>query len=355
MKLLNKNPITNLLLLSIILIAFIVVVSKKYDFISLNYLKTIVNSLGPLTLLIIIPYFFIIFIDTVGWLLCFGKNKSQLTIGRLFSIRLATETLQTSLPGGAFYAEIVRPYLLENLFGLEYVESVSANLITKVNIFTAQVIFSFIGISIFLITLDGDSASPTFLSNPQFYIVPILLITLIIYMIYRRNLLLKSLEVLKKIKLKRFQFLLNRIYNPIKEIDYTVSIFASKYKARLLLTIIVFLHTWLFMSVETLIILKILGIEATIFQAIFIESLISFVRMAFFFIPGAIGPQDVSIVALFSSIGIAEPVTSSIAFILLKRIKEAIWILAGYVFLIWLGVKPRSLIFKEKIDSVLAS
>ncbi|MCK7529207.1 MAG: hypothetical protein MZV64_72465 [Ignavibacteriales bacterium] len=41
------------------------------------------------------------------------SGSKQIAIYKMLLIRIATETLQQSLPGGAVYAELVRPYLLK--------------------------------------------------------------------------------------------------------------------------------------------------------------------------------------------------------------------------------------------------
>jgi uncharacterized membrane protein YbhN (UPF0104 family) len=103
------------------------------------------------------------------------------------------------------------------------------------------------------------------------------------------------------------------------------------------------------MSFESLVILKVIGVDVDIFQIVVIESLISFVRMIFFFIPGAVGPQELVIIMLFKITGISDPQINAIAFILFKRIKEFFWVVIGYILLIMLGISPYKLIKSKKI------
>ena len=72
--------------------------------------------------------------------------------------------------------------------------------------------------------------------------------------------------------------------------------------------------------------------------------------MLFFFIPGALGPQDAAIILLFNLSGLPDPVTNAFLFALLKRSKELLWIITGYILLIFLGVMPYKLIRSKQAD-----
>jgi uncharacterized membrane protein YbhN (UPF0104 family) len=104
------------------------------------------------------------------------------------------------------------------------------------------------------------------------------------------------------------------------------------------------------MSLESLVILKVIGIDASIFQMILIEALVSIVRMSFFFIPGAVGPQDAALIILFNLVGLPDPAVNAVLFVILKRSKELIWIIVGYLLLMLLGIKPGKLRKEKKLN-----
>ena len=310
------------------------------------------NKIGLSILIIFVPYLVIVLSDSFGWNYSFGNVKNQISLAKLFLLRLATEALQTSLPGGAVYAEIVRPFFLKKYFHLEHSDSISANIITKVNILIAQVLFFIIGMGILIISLR-DTIFQLLLPDYLFYpasAILIILPILITYLLYRKNLILKCVHLFKKIHLKPIQRLLHKIDQPANNINKTISLFSVAHKRELGLTIAIFFSTWILMSLESLVILQVIGVNSNILQVIIIESLISFVRMIFFFIPGAVGPQDVLIIILFNLVGIPNPESNAVLFVLLKRIKELFWIVTGYILLIMLGVRPYRLIKSKRID-----
>jgi len=315
-------------------------------------------SLGLPVLIIFIPYFIITLIETLGWNNSFEKNKSYIPLWKLFLLRLSTETLQTSLPGGAAYAELVRPYLLKKHLKIEYPESVSADIITKVNIMVAQVIFLFLAIIIVIIDYNKNIISIMFLPESFFYAfiaVFILLIFLFSYLLYRKNLLLHVINLLEKINLKMFRKLSGKIRQPSIEINNILSLFYREHKTRLFLTTALFFAAWIMMAFESLIILKVMGVDANLFQMIILESLISVIRMLFFFLPGAVGPQDAGIIMLFSLAGLPNPMLNSLLFVILKRFKELFWITTGYVLLVLYGIQFKNLFIVKRRKTVFKS
>jgi len=327
-----------------------VMIVYNYRLIDHDKLISQIYSLGLPVLLILIPYLFIILTDSAGWFNSFGSRNLHKSFYKLFVLRLATESLQTSLPGGAAYAEIIRPYLLKKHLEIDYTESIPANIITKINILIAQILFLMSGILILILYYKENMSSIRFIPEFLLYVLPLLFITLIIlfsYLLYKKDLLLRSIWFLEKVNLKSLKKFLKKIREPSIQINKTLSNFYKDYKIRLVTTTVFFFSTWILMAFESLIILKIMGINVNLFQMILLESLISFVRMIFFFLPGAAGPQDLSIIMLFTIAGLPDPLLNSFLFVILKRCKELFWIITGYILLIYCGVQP------DKISGIL--
>lgn len=350
----TRNNVLKVSVASLAILLFYFVFTQYSDLFNQDLIISKLKTIGLSSLLILIPYFCIILSDSFGWKNSFGKIKNQISTTKLFLLRLATETLQTSLPGGAFYAELVRPVLLKKYFKLEYCESISANIITKVNILVAQTLFFILGVGIFIISLRDRLLMQ---SLPDYFLYPALVIAAFFpiigtYMLYRKNLLFRLIYFFSKITLQPVNNFICKINPSVIRINETISLFSKARKRDLGLTIIFFFSTWILMAFESLVILKILGVSADISQAILIESLISFVRMIFFFIPGAVGPQDALVIVLFNLVGMPDPQSNALLFIFLKRTKEFFWIVTGYILLLLVGVCPYKIIQSKKIDLI---
>jgi hypothetical protein len=357
MKYRLRNIVLRLSFGLVIVIICYKIILNFYGKIDDEKLLSHIYSLGLPILIIFVPYFIITLSETLGWKNCFEKNKSSFSLWKLFLLRLSTETLQTSLPGGAAYAELIRPYLLKKHLKIEYPESISADIITKVNIMIAQVIFLFLTIIIMIIDYN-NKMSVMFIPVSLFYPFAAIFISLIFlfsYLLYRKNLLLHIINLLEKINLKMFRKLSFKIRKPSIEINNILSLFYRKHKIRLFLTTAFFLAAWIMMAFESLIILKVMGVNANLFQLIILESFISIIRMVFFFLPGAVGPQDAGIIMLFNHAGLPNPVINSLLFVILKRLKELFWIITGYVLLIFYGIKFTNLFIVKRRKAAFKS
>ena len=73
--------------------------------------------------------------------------------------------------------------------------------------------------------------------------------------------------------------------------------------------------------------------------ALVIEALGTGVRSAGFLVPGALGAQEGGLVAIFTGVGLGAG--TALAFGLVRRVREAVWALSGYLLLVvWRGGLP---------------
>jgi hypothetical protein len=99
-----------------------------------------------------------------------------------------------------------------------------------------------------------------------------------------------------------------------------------------------FAATWLVDVLETWLVLRLLGAPLPLLSVLPAESLLSLVRAVAVFVPAGLGLQDVGYAAFLASSGVDAPEALAAAFVLLKRSKEAIVVLIGYL---WLGLGTR--------------
>jgi hypothetical protein len=93
----------------------------------------------------------------------------------------------------------------------------------------------------------------------------------------------------------------------------------------------VFLASWFMETLEAIVLLGLLG-SGLGWLAIFpVESSLSVVRALAVFAPAGLGAQDLGYMQMLARLAVAEPITTAAAFTLLRRGKEACWILLGIV------------------------
>jgi hypothetical protein len=92
-----------------------------------------------------------------------------------------------------------------------------------------------------------------------------------------------------------------------------------------------FFCAWLFEAVDTVVILRLLGVPLDLGFALGAEVAISMLRSAGNFLPAGLGVQDAGYATMLPAMGVAPDAAA--AFVVVKRSKELVWIGAGYALL----------------------
>ncbi|HSP19691.1 MAG TPA: lysylphosphatidylglycerol synthase domain-containing protein, partial [Myxococcaceae bacterium] len=87
-------------------------------------------EVGPLALLAVVPYGLAVTLDTAGWATILRGLEARVAVWRLLGLRLSTEAVHLSFPGGPLIAEGLKVWLLSRRFGVEIAEG-SASLAVK--------------------------------------------------------------------------------------------------------------------------------------------------------------------------------------------------------------------------------
>jgi uncharacterized membrane protein YbhN (UPF0104 family) len=90
------------------------------------------------------------------------------------------------------------------------------------------------------------------------------------------------------------------------------------------------LVSWSLESVETWLLLHLVGVPMPLTTAFAFEASVSLLRSLAAFSPGGLGFQDAGYVAALVALGVPDAATAGAAFVVLKRAKELVWALAGY-------------------------
>lgn len=99
-----------------------------------------------------------------------------------------------------------------------------------------------------------------------------------------------------------------------------------------------FFCCWLFEAIDTVVILRLLGVPLDLGFAMGAEVAVSMLRSAGNVLPAGLGVQDAGYATLLPAMGVAPDAAA--AFVLVKRGKELVWIAAGYALLVLLRRVP---------------
>jgi len=104
--------------------------------------------------LILLPYGLVLLAESFAWRLTIRRAPGP-GPGRLYLIRMATDAILYSIPGGVAVAEPMRPALLQRQCGIDLTEGIGSCIITKINIAVAQALFVFLGFVLVMASYPG--------------------------------------------------------------------------------------------------------------------------------------------------------------------------------------------------------
>lgn len=291
-----------------------------------------VHKLGPVALLVILaPSLLMYLVEGYGWKVTLERSE-RVSFWRLFMIRMAGEVVNMTTPTAYVGGEPLKAYLLQR-DGVSLVQGLASVVIAKTTMTIAQVLFIIVGIAVGLWVL-GSTGSPGQIITGALLSVGLLLFgTAAFVLVQRRGLFTWTLDLVRKFGW-RFEFLESRA-EQFRSLDRTILNFYTEHRTRFYLSTGLYLLGWLAEAVEVYVIIYYLGGPPDMSAAISIGALSVLIKGGTFFIPGSLGAQDAGNLLLVRAFGYSDVV--GVAFALLRRFRELVWISIGLLCLTLIG------------------
>lgn len=283
------------------LIITICILISLYFFIQatdMNRVMASVSHVGYRFIVLILVTGLAYFFATVSWQFCLGNKRKSVSLGTLYLIRHVGETFTLFNPASVVGGDSLKAVMLSK-YGIDSKRVVASVLLSRLMMIASQ------------LTL--------FISS---------FITLMIQMPMLRGLDLgtQTAGVLPFIA-SRSKALRSKIEEFLREIPPLIR---ENKKFMALSGLFAVLH-WIFGALEFYFILKFLGIDITIVQAMVIDLGVVFFKTAGAFVPGQIGFEEYGNKIMLSIVGISSDevwITASI----LRRARQLVWIGLGVAF-----------------------
>ena len=298
----------------------------------LHNVAHLLAEVGPLALLAVVPYGIAVTLDTAGWAAILRGLEARVATWRLLGLRLSTEAVHLSFPGGPILAEGLKVWFLSRRFGVAPPEG-SASLAVKkalqlgtegAYLFTAAVVAGAVlpeG-SVLRKVLFGLGAVMTLVSVGM---IAVLLSGRVAERLF---------HLLRRVPLARVQTWMIAREVAFMDTDQHVRAVLQSHARGLVVAFVWILGGWFAEAGETWVLLRLLGVDLSFAAVLAFEPVVSFARSAAFFIPAGLGVQDAGYMAFLRQAGIPDAVNRAAAFVLLKRFKEIFWIVVGWVLLL---------------------
>ena len=274
-----------------------------------------------IAVLVVVPYTAVALLHTLAWRFLFAR--SAVSIGRLFSVRLAGEAFNeaaTSVGG-----EPVKAYLLQP--SVPFVEASAAVVVEKTAITVSQVLFLALGLAVALPLVD---LSPGFLHTMVVLLGIQILAVVAFVQVQQIGVFTRALRLLERWGLpqrpSRMQGLIG--------LDRALVALYSERPGRVVACVLVHLSAWVAGSLEVYLVLQWLDVRASFADAFVIDAFGSAVKFMAFAIPGALGVLEGGYMVGFGALSFGAGL--GLSFTLLRRLRMVVWSTLGLLALAWL-------------------
>jgi len=281
-----------------------------------------ISKLGWLAPLILVPYFIVYLFDCLGWRYTFPKDLTT-PFWTLFRVRWTGEAMNNIVPSAYVGGEALKIYLLGK-HGVAGNAATSSAVVSKTAQTIAQVLYTVVA-SVAFMYVGGDN--PGLRAGMMVVLIGGVLVVAALLWIQRRGIFTTILTITNALKLKLAVIEQHRV--KIQVLDQTITGFYRDHRPRFYSSTAFYFIGWLADTLEIYLIAHLLGMPITIPQAIAVEAFTSVAKMLGMWVPGSIGVQESGIIMLGRLAGLPE--TLCVAYALLRRAREVIFVLIGWL------------------------
>ncbi len=288
---------------------------------------------GPRLALALLPYAVVITLDALGWrLLMPAGQRRRVRTGRAFTARLAGEAVAQTLPWAGMAGEAASAWLLARRTGVPVGRAVGGLVVRRLLMAPAHGVLlvgaalaavaepalplslaAAVGATALLLLGAGAAGTRLFLHGSPFTRIE------------------AALSARPWPRLREWS---SRRSVRLSEADREARrLLAGPWRRRATAGSC-FLLVFVAEAAETLLLLRLLGVQVTPAQVLAIEPVVSLVRSMAVFAPAGLGIQDLGYVSLLYLLGVPNAGAAAAAFVLLKRLKELVWTSAGWSLLV---------------------
>lgn len=320
-------------------VAAFALVARHTDFVAA---VPVLRAAGLAIVLAAVPYACQIGLDALAWRVLLAGLGHRLAWRRLFTIRLATEAVLLTMPGGSVVGESLKPYLVHRTAAVPIADTVASVGIKRALLAFAQ------GCYLALAAIAGHDVlarnSDAILGFSELpYLVAAAAATLAVVAVVLGLVLTRGRvaavvrRLLAKLPSARLRAALERREAGFAAADQGFERLGRDGRTLALATFLL-LAAWFVETGEAWLICRLVGIDLPLSSVLAMEASVVFVRNLAFFLPAGLGVQDAGYLAFLGAYGVAVPLAA--AFTLVKRLKELVWIAVGYLVMVSFDKRP---------------
>jgi uncharacterized protein (TIRG00374 family) len=279
------------------------------------------QHMGYYWLLILVPYGVMNFLVAVSWKILLAPGGASPTITRLYFLRLAGESLNQLTPSASLGGEPFKAFRL-HAGGVPWQESTASLVIQKGLMVLSLALYIFASLAVYPFIMHVKSS--------QFAVFVLGAIVLggsgaVFVRVQRGNPCAAGIRLMKRFGL--CPAVLSSMEAEFTELDLYLAGFYRAYPMHISLVFVLLLLNWFMQAVEVYLIFTLLGHPVGWGLALCLDGLAMLFTSLGFLIPVSLGVQDCGNMLL--SLGFRLGATLGAAFSIIRRIREAFWLLLG--------------------------
>jgi len=270
--------------------------------------------------LVVMPHIIVTLFEVSGWWCAFPYRNPPITYRKVLEFTVAAKAIQLMTPSIAQAGELLRIHLLRSA-GVSTDISTASVVAAKTTMMSAELLFIALGLSIAPSLLVREKSLALSVGIGLFLMI-VLVVGLVLWQ--RVGLFAPAIRLSRRLKV------LTAFFDRHEDVLVSTDNMLKQYLDdgwRFVLSCAWNFMGWLAGAIEAWLLLSLLGLFHDIVTALIVQVWLAMVIRVTAFVPGNLGTQEAGVVMIFSVLGFAPE--SAIAFALLRRIRQLVWIAAG--------------------------
>jgi uncharacterized protein (TIRG00374 family) len=298
-----------------------------------GHVTNLVERAGWPLALVLLPTGVAMGVDAQGWRLVLRALGHEVRWPALVRARLAVESIVLSAPGGPVAGEAMKVGLLHWRAGVPVAAGAASLALTKACLWGSEAAYLLIATA--ALAFAAGTAGSMRALGPLTLGGAAIVATLsaVTFGVLRHGSLASRVGgLLRRVPLERVRHWIEGRRQAFLTLDATArSFFTAPWPLRLG-CLATFTVEWLVEGAETLLILRCIGVDIAVGQALAVDGVTSLLRALAFFVPAGLGVQDVTQLLLLQRLGVPDAPAAAAALIFIKRTKEVFWVFTGSLF-----------------------
>jgi uncharacterized membrane protein YbhN (UPF0104 family) len=320
--------------------ASLALLAASFRGVDLGRVSSLLGGLGTGAPFLLLPSVSALVLETHAWQLGLSLAGHRTRLLPLWGVRVASESIGAVLPLGAVWADALKPPLLAARCGVPVPAGVAAVAIRKYLLVLSQAGYLAVAFIAGHEALRNGFAHATGMPVLRFTAVAASVLLAVVAtsmaaVLGRGTVLQRLMDALEN---ARFPIARRALGDRLTRLrdgalgtdDVTAAFFRASFRERAR-PLVACLSAWLLEATETWFVLRAVGATVGWGDAVGIEAVVVLSRHLLPFLPGGLGVQELGYTALLGGIGC--DVDHAMSLIVLKRVREAVWVSVGAVAL----------------------